>query len=444
MTRPIGNARLLAGLMLLGLAQAQEPSAADRAAVSAFQRVSRLPRAVVLRRIPAEGQSDLVVALASGQACDAAPGPCWWTTKDRLGVLLQDRTDPDKVQPLAIEPGPNNDDCSARIQRFTTQELVLSCVGEKWATYDNQKFVYDVPARRLVSHFSYPAFFAARVLQGRNGPQFVMADNHRLLLVNIDPATGQPSVVSTAEARPVLSQIPMTENTFGDPRALQTLHVPEPPADPVAAGFGPGRRFHLTKQKNKYGSEFPVIVEGDGPGQKVYALAQTDLETWRRARPDDAKTPHQTDPAEMNEQIGPHQMEGGRLWFGKTFYNGEGLTGVGGFGYFDTATAQYHLITPPETNAWSVSAILVEPDAVWLALYRRSEYGDYPGSLLRWDRKAALVRHWDLASVAVCIARSGESIYLGTVDGIISLSGERLESWFVDRSVDGRYQMASR
>jgi hypothetical protein len=423
--------------MLLGLAQAQDAAVADGAALAALWRVSGLPRAVVLRRIPADGQSDLVAVLASSQTCEPAPHPCWWTTKDRLGVLLQDRASPDKIQPLVIESGPNNDDCSARIVSFTARELVLSCVGEKWSTYDNRKFVYDAAARKLVSSFSYPPFFAARVLSGRGGPQFVMADRHRLLLVDIDPAAGEPRVIPAAEARPVLAQIPMVENSFGDPLHPTVLHVPAAAPDPVA-NFGPGRRFHLARLKNKYGAEYTAVVEG----QKTFPAPQTDMDTWRRARPDDARTPMQHDPAEMNEQIGPHQLEGGRLWFGKTFYNGEGLTGVGGFGYFDMATASYHLMAPPEIAAWSVSAILVEPDSVWLALEHRGEYGNYPGGLLRWDRKTAGVQHWDVPSVAGSIARGGEAIYLGATDGIVSLRGDRMTSYFVDRSAAGRYQIA--
>jgi hypothetical protein len=435
--RPIVCGYLASSLALLGLACAQEPTVADRASLTAFERVSGLPRAVIMRRIPADDQSDLVVAVAaSGSPCEVAPHPCRWTTKDRLGVLLQDRKDASKVQPLAIEPGPNDNDCSARIERFTAQELVVSCVGEKWSTYDNQKFVYDVRTRKLVSHFSYPPFSNARVLHGRNGPQFVMADNHRLLLVDIDLATGEPRVVPAAEARPVLAQVPLVDNYIGD----QALHMPEPPPDPVAAGFGPSRRFHLAKDKNKYGSEYPVVTEG----QTVYPLVQTDMKTWQQARPDDAKTYLHPDQAEMNEQIGPHQVEGGRLWFGKTFYNSEGATGLGGFGYFDTATASYHLIAPPEIYTWSVSAILVEPDAIWLALYRRGEYGNYPGGLLRWDRKVARAQHWDMPWVAVNIARSGDSLYMGTTDGIVALRGDRITSYFVDRSAGGRYQMTAR
>ena len=196
----------------------------------------------------------------------------------------------------------------------------------------------------------------------------------------------------------------------------------------------------LDSPSRKSGSEYPVIV---GAG-KVHPLPQTDSQTWQKARPDEANAHLQVDPAEMNEQIGPHQLEGGRLWFGKTFYNSEGLTGVGGFGYFDTGTASYHLIAPPEIYAWSVSAILVEPDAVWLALYRRGEYGNYPGGLLRWDRNTEAVQRWDMPWIATSIARAGDAIYNGTTDGIAALRGERVVSYFVDRSAMGQYRMAER
>ena len=425
--------RWLVALVLVSLLLAQDPSVADRAAVAALQRVSGLPQVVLMRRIPAEGQWDLVVAMASRQG-----GASGWSARERLAVLLQDRADPSKVYALATEPGPN-DDCAVGIVHMTAQELVVSCTGEKSAAYDSQNFVYDIRSRKLVSHFSYPPFYSARVVRASNGPQFVMADNHRLLLVDIEAATGNPRVVPAAEARPVLARIPLDENTIGD----QTLHVPEPPPDAYSA-FGPGRRFHFAMEKNKYGSEYPVLSEGQGAARKVYPLAQTDLDTWQRARPDDAKTYLHLDQAEMNEQIGPHQVEGGRLWFGKTFYNGEGATGLGGFGYFDTATASYHLIAPPEIYAWSVSAILVEPECIWLALYHRGEYGNYPGGLLRWDRKAATVRQFAVKTVVTGMVESGGTLYLGATDGIVTVKGELVASFFVDARADGTHQVVER
>lgn len=174
-----------------------------------------------------------------------------------------------------------------------------------------------------------------------------------------------------------------------------------------------------------------------------YPLPQSDRKTWQAARPDDAKAFIRLNAPEMNEQIGPHQLEGDRLWFGKTFYNGEGLTGVGGFGYFDTATRSYKLYSPPEILRWSVSAILVEPDSVWLALHRRGEYGNTPGGLLRWDRQTKQVQHFELHGVVSAIARSGGALCMGT-NGITVLKDNQIRSYFVDRTSDGRYRVAAR
>jgi hypothetical protein len=292
--------------------------------------------------------------------------------------------------------------------------------------------VYDVPSRKLLNHFAYAPFSAERVIHGRDGPQFAMtdkmADQQQRLLVDIDPATGEPRVLAVAE-------------------------VPQPPAE-ADVPFGPGGRFHLSKLRDRFSTEYVAVTEREGMKNKIYTLPQTDLKTWQRARPDDAKTYGNIQLAEIREEIGPYQVEGGqveggqveggRLWFGKTFYNEEGGTGLGGFGYFDPATAQYRLIAPPEIYAWSVSAILVEPGAIWLALYRRGEYGNYPGGLLRWDRKAATVQHWDMPWIAASLARAGDALYMGASDGITVLRGDEFTSYFVDRSASGQYRMAAR
>jgi hypothetical protein len=430
----------LACLFVIPLLPAAEPAVADGAVIAALRRAApAAPNAAIVRRMPADGRLDLVLAIASRQPQGVSPGArYWWSLQDRLGLFLQSRSDPGRVYQLAVEPGPN-DDCSTSVERMTAQELVLSCIGEKWATYENRKFVYDIRAKTVVSYFAYPPYWTAQVLRGSGGPRFVMANNQQLLLVDVDPGTGALRVAPAAEASRVLSQIPMEESSIGD----RTFHTPAPPPDSVA-GFGPGQRFRLSKEKNRDGSEYTVIVERPGPNQKSYALPQSDLRTWQQARPDDVKSFARPNQAEMNEEIGPHQLEGGRLWFGKTFYNSEGSTGVGGFGYFDAATATYRLYSPPEIQRWSVSAILVEANCVWMALYRRGEYGNNSGGLLRWDRETAQVRSFAIPDVLTSIAPAGDIIYLGATDGIVVLHGDRITSYFVDRTAAGRYIIAAR
>lgn len=425
MTRPL--CRVLACLTIVPLSFAADVTVSDGVVVTALRQAApELPAATIVQRIMVDDQLDLVVALASPCASgfptcrSGAPqspdGRYWWSTRDRLGLFLQDRSDPGRVDRLAVEPGPN-DDCATRIERATSQELVLSCVGEKWATYDNRKFVYDIHAKALVSSFSYPPFRASQVLRDATGTHFLMDNSQQVLGVDINPDMGVPRVA------------PVGDRTL---------------APDSVVSFGSGLGFRLAREKNKYGSEYTLIVEGTGTNQKPYPLPQTDLRTWQQARPDDAQNFALPDQAEMNEEIGPHQVEGDRLWFGKTFYNSEGSTGVGGFGYFDAAAARYQLYSPPEIQRWSVSAMLVETDCVWLALYRRGEYGNNSGGLLRWDRVSNGVERFAVTDLVNSIACAGGAIYLGADDGIVALNGDRIVSYFVDRATGCRYEIAER
>jgi hypothetical protein len=69
---------------------------------------------------------------------------------------------------------------------------------------------------------------------------------------------------------------------------------------------------------------------------------------------------------------------------------------VGGFGYFDTTDHQYHLTALPEVADFSISAILVQPDAIWMHAFSFCEYGCPPGRVIRYDRKGEAIRKFDL------------------------------------------------
>ena len=415
-------------------------SVEDRAIVPLLQRAwLPLKHFIVLRRLPVDEKLNLVLAL-SRKFPDAlvATDSFMWTPDDRLGLFLQDKTDPGRVYQLAIKPG-LRDDCSARVERITGRELVLSGTGEKWTIYENQKFVFDIHTRALVKQFSYLPFWAAQSLQGAHGPEFVMCNTQQLLLVDIEKGTNRLRVVPDKQARPTLSRIPVEQSTEGD-RVLRTP-VPRPDRTPP---FGPRKTFRLSKQKNRSGGDSRVVVEQAGNEEKIYQLPQSDRITWRLARPDDIERGIPPDQAEINEEIGPHQLYDDRLWFGRTFYNGEGGTGVGGFGYFDTETRSFHIDSPPETHRWSVSAMLVEPGFVWLALYSRGEYGNEPGSLLRWNRKTEEVRLFNVRTVVHEIVRHDNALYMGAADGIVVLRDDQVQNYFVDLATDGHYQIVTR
>ena len=425
---------------LLSLLAVSGPSIEDQAIVRVMQRAEPgMKHVPVVKRVPVSEKLNLVVALGRSWGGDDVPSEGFsWNDHVRLGLFLQDKTDSGRVYQLVIKQG-LGDDYFAKLERITGQELVLSGTGEKWSTYDNQKFIFDVRAKALVAHFSYPPFWVSRLLHSSKGPQFVMADTRQLLLVETGADNQSLRVVPKEQAHLTLSRIPMEQSSVPGDRVYST---PVPPADIVPV-FGPRKRFRLGTEKNPDGLESSLVVERVGAKAKKYRLPQSDLKAWQLARKDDIANGIPADQPHISEEIGPHQLESDRLWFGKTFYNGEGWTGVGGFGYFDAATRSYRLYSPREIQRWAVSAIRVEPDFIWLGLHHRGEYGNNSGGLLRWDRKTEEARLFDVRLSIGHIVRHRDTLYLGG-NGIVTLQGDEIQSYFVDRTVNGRYQIVER
>lgn len=156
--------------------------------------------------------------------------------------------------------------------------------------------------------------------------------------------------------------------------------------------FGPGGRFQLENSKDDFGMRSHGIIETLGPGRtKFYPLPQSTAAQYARLRPNDLQiNPFPANLYERQEVIGPYQIEGEKLWFGNSYYDSEGMRGVGAFGYFDTATREYTLFSPPEVAPYEIGAILVEPDMAWLALDRFIEdISKMPGRFDSMEQKDA-------------------------------------------------------
>ncbi len=128
-------------------------------------------------------------------------------------------------------------------------------------------------------------------------------------------------------------------------------------------------------------------------------------------------------------------------WFGISFYDGEGISGVGGVGYFDTRTNQFHIDHYAGIADWSASALLVEDDDFWVGLTRRPEGSVTPAGLARITRQSAKVTKYDVPAIIRRIVRWNRSIYMGTSDGIFVLNRDGLEHVIFEPDLNGRYSL---
>ena len=208
--------------------------------------------------------------------------------------------------------------------------------------------------------------------------------------------------------------------------------------------FGPNGQCTITGNGELGAAGARLIVCSSSDGPQTFHPPQTDFARFAAARPAKVSYGWTEEHATFNETIGPYQIDGSRLWFGLTFYDGEGMTGVGGFGFFDSAAQDFEMYYPPEIANWPTSALLVEADAIWLGLEGRGEGAPSAGGLLRWDRATQETQRCPDAPLIHGIARQGSRLYMATGEGAaIFENGEFIRN-VLDVDEQGNYSLALR
>jgi len=365
---------------------------------------------VELQRASVSEEFDLVVAIGSPKAFPAGHRWMIWSEDRRIGLFLQEKHAPERVYLLGAKSG--FPDCAARIERVTATDSVISCRGEKSEQFPNQKWVYNVRAKSLIRQFSYQPFAMYRVFAKPKGASmpgaavFVGSDRQRLIAVEYNPdETPVFRVLGNAAAKAWIERVHVSSGTEGAP---------------------PRSVIYVENDQERLPAAVP-------------RLPRTTYAQFAAARPQRVKDGYKREGTQLVESIGAWQREDGKIWFGKTFYDGEGSSGVGGFGYFDEKDKKLQLFSPPEIADWSVSAIDVTPGAVWMALVDNGEYGGSSGGLLRYDRHGGASRRITLPDLALRLTHVSGKTLAATDFGFAVVEGDQIARFFVDQTTDGQW-----
>lgn len=423
-----------AGALAALAQQPRAPGCIPAAAIPFFQR--RAPDTAcfaTLPAIPVHKNSNLLVVVGSGRKWCSKGRSCdvgrrlWWNRRDLLGLFLQDRENPDLVHELAMVRTPYGE-AVLEVERLTKTEILLKEIPEKGDLW-RHRFFFDAAAKRFRGQAQYPTFWAAGVAGGRDAPQFVLRGGRRINSGGEAPTVVFRPAAGGFEPVPESEWAPEIDDEFGG-------------GGSEASGplrFGTEGRFSIETVEDGYRSRKAVGVR---EGADLYPLPVSDAERLREARPEKHASGYGQ--WKIDEAIGHRQVFADRLWFGKTFYDSEGYAGAGGFGYFDMTARRYVIFSPPAVRDYSVSALLVEEDTLWLGLKHRGEYGDHSGGLLRWDLAGGrLPRLFDTPLVSF-IARWRGGLYLGTAEGLAAVKGNRVERYIVIQGPDGGFELVRR
>ena len=421
---------LLLGLVLTGALWGQRPELppADAPVLAALQEIMPALRyANVIERMPGENEPDLLLVLAGPRPLHLyVTGKISWTARSVFALVLEKRDREPDLQPeiLAVLDNRSDDSCCAtRVLKSTRTEIVLSREGEKSRRWSHLKAFVDI-ASRSVEVVEYRPFAILETRDDDGLPLFIAGDRTAFRVLRARPGPPYLELLNEEDAAPIVSTLDIEVGSIG----WETVRTLRRQSEVVR--FGADGRFRFDPATPDR------ITETTGSGLRDHHLPQSTLEEVARLRSSEQ------DRLEIEETIGPHRLVGSRLWFGKTFYNSEGFTGVGGLGFFDTAGGAFETLSPQEIRDWSVSAMAIDRSVAWAALAQRGEWGNSAGGLLRIDTGTGQVDTYPVPFEVSEVEVFSDRLYLASRDGITILFPDaHIEHYFVDLSADGSYQL---
>ena len=419
MSRPL----FIALLLVSGVAAANDP-ANDAAIAEVLRRAQPYVRHVeVSRRQQVSDTLDIVVAVGSERDPAGAQGQMLGPGVQPVGLFLQERGGRFRVFTLTV----TRLRCDIFfVLHVSSSDVIFACENEKNDHY-REKFVYDVNAKALVKAFRYQPFAvtSARVDAGR---VVVSATNEvRRVIADYDAVRQPPWRVRQTLAG-------------GQPGGGRCLIGPLAPS----ATFGPSKSFQLVPWVRADNQEWEWLVrERRAAISRHHRLPQSTYAEYATARGHEHRDLRRGD-VEIDEGIGPVVISGDELWVGKTFYNGEGMTGIGGIATFDTSSKRFEVFTGPLLAGWSVSAIHADEQSVWVSRVRYGELHTENGGLVRFDRATRRFHLVDPDGGIGCrFVSAGDRLLLGTDAGVTIVHGEQVSHVMFDQTSDGRVRVVA-
>jgi hypothetical protein len=181
-----------------------------------------------------------------------------------------------------------------------------------------------------------------------------------------------------------------------------------------------------------------IDVIGKSGRKQYYPVPIPTMALYRKVFPDKQA------PGEIEDDIGPFVLDRNKIWFASTFYDSEGVSGVGAIGSFDISTRKYDMRYLPEIAPWSGSAILLDDGNLWIGLMRRPEGAEYGAGLLRYNITSGAVAKYPVPDYIHTIDRLGDTVYCGTSHGLYTVRGNKVTQFRFEPDDKGKLIMVPR
>ena len=384
---------------------------------------------------------------------------------DSVVVAIVEESSPDsRWEIVAIPPmnlRPNEEARVVSVQAIHADSVVVLHCDDFYGMWCiATKVFFDAEARKALGRVEFDPLGESTLLKANDAIYTVIerkeSDRSRVNDIVVRHVTDAPVLVTGAEREAVMAALPKPtpecRHTFNDP--ILEGGVLDGSATPLTrpSCFEQVRISrplwkYVLDRNNEYDLRGIALQEGNS--YRAYALPRTTPIELAQHRPQVvARYPRYLETNDQSwvlEWMGASVLRTNRLWFGKSFYDGEGYNGVGSFGYFDIDQRSYSLTTIPEIADWSTSAIFVDEGLVWIGLTHYTEGADSSGGLLRYDQETGETRIYPIENVITHILGHNDVIYVGAKRGRLYAlkKGSIVSRHSVEPSLEGGFEIRS-
>jgi hypothetical protein len=419
--RPGMNAAIVAGLWLLFLQLATVPCYATEQAdlqkenLQAIQRVLRKGDAALdwfhaLAKRPVDTtHAVMVVEAAPTELRPGAHKRSPESSRMIIGVFVVSGTD-NRVQ-LVLDTYPRNVGTMPVLDQTTDRSACLHLYSEYGFYHGSIKYFFDLPGRTPTLKIRYGILALTSSTRGNGklhytasfggGGQVLEGWEARDVVITIEPRTG--------DALPAFTIVDAPEHEANN-------------EEPAPLRASDGTRVVIAKQDSSGPAHRPsgISIVGKSGSTRFFPVPLPTVDLYRKAAPE------RQPPIKIENEIGAFALDGTRVWFANSFYDGEGHSGVGAVGTFDIQSGRYHMRYLPEIAASSGSAILLDGDALWIGLLHRGEGAAMGRGLLLYNTKIGSVKRYALPDVIYTIDQLGDALYCGTSHGLYMVRDDKV------------------
>jgi len=307
------------------------------------------------------------------------------------------------------------------LERATTHVAYVHFYEDYGLYYGSVKYIYDLtsPGPPLKIRYGIVALTSSARRNGKLRYTASFGGSERHATIVIEPRAG------------------------GAPPAYTITDAPAPPdsaaePEPLATADGQSAIVENKTPPGQPHRPSGIEVIGKSGSKQYYPAPIPTMALHGKLLPDKQA------PGEIEGDIGPFVLDGHGIWFASTFYDGEGVSGVGAIGSFDISTRKYDMRYLPEIAPWSGSAILLDGADLWIGLMRRPEGAEYGAGLLRYNITTGAVAKYPVADYIHTIDRLGDTVYCGTSHGLYTVHGNQVTQLRFEPDGKGKLVMVPR